>query len=258
MVGAVEALHPEIDQRVARYHAALRRLLHPPVDGRDVLVGNHPAHDLVHKLVARAPGPRGHPDPAVAVLSPPAGLLLVLALSLRLALDRLAIRHPRPGQLGVHPELALQPVEDGVEVALTHAVDERLPQLGAVLEVKGRVFLVELVEAGGKLVLFAPLLHQHRGCGHRVGQRDGGEAHRLVPLAEGIAGVRVTKLGHGSDVARRQPFHLDPVLALLDREVVELLRYFVLRIPHLVPVSQLARYTGERASRRPRGARSGS
>ena len=50
----------------------------------------------------------------------------------------------------------------------------------------------------------------------------------------------VLELGHRADVARGQPLDLDPLLALLDREVVQLLRHLVLGVPHLVAVPELA------------------
>src|ERR1041385_5295166 len=66
-----------------------------------------PPHDLAHDL-APPPGPgRRDPDPAVAVLAPPAALLLVLPLALGEALDGLPVRHLRAHQLGVDAVLPL-------------------------------------------------------------------------------------------------------------------------------------------------------
>src|SRR4030095_13118231 len=108
-----------------------------------------------------------NPPPAAAVSPPPAALFLVLALPVAFSLQRLAIRHPGTGELGVNPELPLQPAQENLEVTLSHPVNQGLPQLRAVLEVEGRIFLVELVESRGELVLFAP--HLHDDCGGRQG-----------------------------------------------------------------------------------------
>ncbi len=72
--------------------------------------------------------------------------------------------------------------------------------------------------------------------GSGIGRQPG----RGVAAAEGVAGVRVLELGHRADVARGQPLDLDPLLALLDRQVVELLRRLVLRVPDLLAVPDVA------------------
>ena len=62
----------------------------------------------------------------------------------------------------------------------------------------------------------------------------------MIALAEGVAGVGIAELGHRADVAGAQPLDLDPLLALLDREVVQLLGHLVLGVPDLVAVRELA------------------
>src|SRR4029077_7432341 len=99
----------------------------------------------------------GDADPAVAVLSPSAGLLLVLALALGLALERLPVGDPRLGDLGMHSEFARQPTDDECPVPSTQAPDQALLQLPAVFVLEGRIFLVELVEPVGELLLLSAL-----------------------------------------------------------------------------------------------------
>ena len=54
MVRAVGEDGPHVDERVAREHAALHRLLDAGVDRGDVLARDHAAGDLVDELVAAA------------------------------------------------------------------------------------------------------------------------------------------------------------------------------------------------------------
>ncbi len=61
----------------------------------------------------------------------------------------------------------------------------------------------------------------------------------MVALAEGVAGVGVAQLGDRSDIAGVQPLHLDPLLTLLDGEMVQLLRRLVLGVPDLGAVGEL-------------------
>ncbi len=72
------------------------------------------------------------------------------------------------------------------------------------------------------------------------GRGRGGRRTGSVALAEGVPGVGVAQLGHRADVAGIQPLDLDPLLALLDREVVQLLGRLVLRVPDLLAVPELA------------------
>ena len=105
---------------------------------------------------------------------PAAALLLVLALPLGHAAEGFPVSHLRPDQLGMHAVLARQPSQQNFQVPLAHPVNQGLAQLGVVLEVEGRVLLVQLVEARGELVFLAPLLDQHGGCGFPSGNSIGG------------------------------------------------------------------------------------
>ena len=117
---------------------------------------------------------------------------------------------------------------------LAHAVNQRLSELRVVLEVEGRVLLVELVEPGGELVLFTALVDEHRGRGDGVGIGDRRQPDRSITPAEGVVGVRVPQLRHRGDVSRLDALDLDPVPPLLEREVVELLGDLMFRVPHFV------------------------
>ena len=99
---------------------------------------------------------------------------------------------------------------------------------------------MQLVQPGGELVLLAALLDHHgrRGLGRGEGNRRQPD-RRLAP-AEGVTGMGILELGHGADVARAEPLDLDPLLSLLDREVVQLLGRLVLGVPDLIPVPELA------------------
>ena len=65
-------------------------------------------------------------------------------------------------------------------MALATPPDQGLPQLGIVFVVEGRVLFVELMQPGGELLLFAPLLDlngQHR---EGLRERDLGQHHRRL------------------------------------------------------------------------------
>jgi len=117
VVGAVDQLDLDVDDRVAGEHAAAHRFADALVDRLDVLLRDLPADDLVDELVALPRLLREQVDDGVAVLARAAGLAHELALHAlgRLA-DRLAVGDLRPADVRVDVELALQAVDDDLEV----------------------------------------------------------------------------------------------------------------------------------------------
>ena len=181
------------------------------------------AHDLVVEDEPGAPRQRRDADPAVAVLTAAAGLLLVLPLPFRPAPQRLAIGDLRLADQRVHAELPRQTSHHDLEVPLTQAADQRLSQLRVVLVVERRILLVQLVQPRGELVFLAALLHLHRDRDHGLRERDLGQ-HDLVRLGgKRVVGMGVAQLGHDADVPRVQLGDLGALLAHRHAQVVELL-----------------------------------
>jgi hypothetical protein len=175
------AIRKKIHHGISGNRPPLGRFLNALVHRRDELVGNHPADDAVHELVAGAPGQRRDSHVGVAVLPPASALLLVLALPFRHAPESLPVGHPGPGELGVHAVLAGQAAQQDLQMALAHPVNQGLAQLRVVLEVEGGVFLVELVQPGRQLVLFPALLDHHGRSGFALGEFQRGQPNRTVP-----------------------------------------------------------------------------
>src|SRR5438105_1519130 len=144
VVRPVDELDLDVDDRIAGEHAGLHRLLDARVDRPDVLLGDLAADDLVLELVAGARRLRGEVDDRVAVLARAARLPDELAPDLldRLA-DGLAVGDLRAADVRVDVELALQPVDDDLEVELAHALDDRLAGLLVGRDAEGRVLLGE-------------------------------------------------------------------------------------------------------------------
>ena len=93
MIRAVVKDDAEVDHGAARQVPPRGCVDDPFLDGRNEVLGNGPAEDVVHKLEARPARQGFQLDLAVAVLAVPAGLLLVLALRVGLAADRLPVGH---------------------------------------------------------------------------------------------------------------------------------------------------------------------
>ena len=110
---AVEDRDRHVDDGEAERPAVVHGLDHALLDRGDELAGDGAADDLVDELEALAPAPGRHPQEAHAELAAPARLLLVLALGLGGALDRLPVGHLHVVGVDADAELALQAVERG-------------------------------------------------------------------------------------------------------------------------------------------------
>ena len=191
VVRTVHELDPDVDDRIAAEDARLHGLLDPEVDRSDVLLGDLPADDLVDELVAGALLGRLEVDHRVAVLPAAAGLADELRADLldRLA-RRLAVRDLRPADVRVDVELALQTVDDDLEVELAHAGDQRLAGLLVGADAERRVLFGQALQALRELVLVRLRLRLDGDRDHRVGERHRLEHDRRRLRRQRVAGRR--------------------------------------------------------------------
>jgi hypothetical protein len=110
-------------------NAAGHRLADALLDGRNELLWDGSADDLVLEDEARTALARLEPDEHVAVLAAAAGLLGVLVLGVDLLRDALTVGDFGLADVRLDLELALQAVDDDFEVELAHAGDDRLRNL---------------------------------------------------------------------------------------------------------------------------------
>ena len=115
----------EVGQRIARDDALGGRLADALLDAREEVAGHRAADDLLGELDAAA-RVRLELDPDVAEHAVAAGLLLVAAVGLGLAPDRLAVRHARRLGHDRRAELALEPLDDDRGVGLAHRDEDLL------------------------------------------------------------------------------------------------------------------------------------
>ena len=229
-------LDADVDDGIPREHPGLHRLLDAEVDCRDVLLRDLAADDLVHELVAVARAHRLGVDDCVSVLAAAAGLADELALNLldRLA-HRLAVGDLRPAHVRVDAELALEAVDDDLEVQLAHAGDEGLAGLVVGAHAEGRVLLRQALQPHPELVLVGLRLRLDGDRDHRV--REG---HRLELDRRRVRRERV---------ARRRGLEADARRDLARADLLALLA--VVRV-HLEDAADPLRLAGVRVERRGR------
>src|SRR5258708_775634 len=201
VVRAVVELDLDVDDGVAREHAAVHRLADALLDGRNELLRDGAADDLVLEDEARPALARLEPDEHVAVLAAPAGLLGVLVLGVDLLRDALAIRDFGLADVRLDLELAPQAVDDDFEVELAHAGDDRLRGFFVGERAKRRIFVGELLQRDAELLDVDLGLRLDGDRDDRLGEDHLLEDDRLVLLVEGVAGARVAQADGRVDVA---------------------------------------------------------
>ena len=170
MVGAVVEPHADVLDRVAGDDALLHRLFHALLDRRDEPGRDHAALDRVDEL-EWAGGiiwlERLDLDVAVAELAAAAGLLLVAAVRLGRAADRLLVGHPRRLERHLGAEPLLEALDDHLDVDLREPGDDLLAGLRVAVQVDRRILLLQAPQRGEHLVLVALALGLDRERHHR-------------------------------------------------------------------------------------------
>ncbi len=163
-------------------------------------LGHGPADDALGELDAAVRvGLELQPDVPEHPVA--AGLLLVPAVDLGLAADRLLVRHLRRVGHDRRAELALEPLDDDRDVRLAHRAQDLLAERRP-FQADGRLLLEHPLERRTHLVEVALRL---RLDGHD--ERRGRELERRQrqgPLlrCQRVAGLGHRQLGHGADLAR--------------------------------------------------------
>ncbi len=152
MVRAVHERRHEVDDRVAGQHALGHCLAQALLDGGDVLLWHDATDDLVSELEAGAHLGGGELDDDVPVLAVAPGLPLELVVDAGRLADGLAIGHPRRGGFHGGPELALEPIDDDVDVRVTHGREDRLARAILAPNADRRLLFLEPMQGLSQLV----------------------------------------------------------------------------------------------------------
>ena len=173
----------------------------PSSTGLDELLGDRAAHDLVLEHVARARLAGMQVNLRVAVLPAAARLPHVPTLAIRRARERLFVRDLRLAHRRLDVELALQPVDDDLEVKLAHPADDRLAGLRIGVDAESGVLGHQLLQAGAELLLvgFRPWLNRKRD--DRIGEVHRLEDDRVLFVAERLSGRDAAEPDGRRDVA---------------------------------------------------------
>src|SRR6266852_585607 len=202
VVGAVDQRRLDVHHREARQHAAVERLDDAFLDRGVILLRDRAADDLVDELEALARLIRLDIDLGMAVLAATARLPDEAPDPVRLALDRLAVGNLRLADVGVDRKFAQHPVDDDLEVQLTHPRDDGLRRLLVGPDLEGWVFLGELGERLPHLLLVHLGARLDRHADDRVREDDRLQQDRVVLVGEGVPRGRLLQADGRGDIAR--------------------------------------------------------
>ncbi len=150
--------HAEVHHGKSGQISARRRVLDSLFDGRNIVLRNRAAENVVHKLKLPAARQRLHLDLAIAVLPVAAGLLLVPPLHIGLAANRLPVRHLRRFQNHFRVIALLQLRHHDFNVLLSGARNQKLLRLRIAEEAQHGIFFHELVQSRPQLVFIGARL----------------------------------------------------------------------------------------------------
>ncbi|CAI8399928.1 MAG: Uncharacterised protein [Cyanobium sp. ARS6] len=118
-----------VDHREPGNHAGLTGLLHAHFGGLDEFLGNDTANDFVDEFKTGFRFTRLHFDHNVAVLTLTTGLTRELAFASRCRTDGFAVGDLRRTDIGFNFEFAQHPVDQDLQMQLSHARDHGLASL---------------------------------------------------------------------------------------------------------------------------------
>src|SRR5215204_3233301 len=200
MKRAVVEAHLHVNHGVAGDVPPSHRLDYPLLHCGDELAWDGAADDAVLELETRAAGQRGELDPGVSELAPAAGLLLVAALSLGRARDRLHKRHLRWPRRDRDPVAMLYALQRELDVHLGKSRQDVLARRLGALQLERRILIDHAPYRVEDLLFLAACLGADSERRRRLGKLDRFERHRLLGLAKGVEGRRIAELGDSDDV----------------------------------------------------------
>ncbi len=166
----------------------------------------------------------------VPVLASAAGLFRVLHLAVGGAGERLLVGHLRTADARLDVELALQPVDDDLQVQLAHASDDDLARLLVGLHAERRILGHQLAQAHAELLLVCLGLRLDRQRDDRLGEVHGFEDDRLALVADRIAGGDGLQPHGGGNVARVDFLDLFPLVRVHLQQPAQPLRLLLGRV----------------------------
>ena len=213
MVGAICQGSLQTNNGIACQHAALYTFLQALFNRREILLGNGAAEDFFFKdnrccgIIA---GLKFHHN--VTKLTMTAGLLFITTANGCFCLDGFSVRDDGVCQINLNLIFCFQLLHHNIQLLFANAINQRLFGFGVYFHLNRGVFLTNLCQGCGKLILIALALRFDCHAKHGARQRNLGNDNICILQGKGILCGGVGKLCQCADITGVQLIHLNLLL----------------------------------------------
>src|SRR5690554_1943644 len=232
MVATIVDLHLDVDDGIAREHAARHRTFDTLADGGDVLARDDAADDRVLEDEAFAKLRGTNLKPAMTVLTAATGLTHIAAFGLHRGLEALAVGDLRRAHVALDLELALQAVDDDLEVELAHSGDDGLTGLFVGMRAEGGILCRKPREGLTELLLVGLRLRLDRDRDDGLGELHALKDDGILFVAEGITRGRRLEANSRGDISGVERLDLFAVIGVHEEEATDALLLALGRVEH--------------------------
>mmetsp|Transcript_1321 Transcript_1321/g.2759 ORF Transcript_1321/g.2759 Transcript_1321/m.2759 type:complete len:327 (+) Transcript_1321:2346-3326(+) len=188
VVRSIKERSTDVQHRESSQYSIREFTLQTLDDSRYVFLRNRSSLDFIHKLKVGLIGfirldQRLKLDTNSSELSTSARLLLMRIVNSRLPGNTLPVCDLRGTDVAFHLELSLHPVDNDFQVKLTHTLDNSLIRLLVTRESEGGIFLSELNERRGHLLLVSLGLGLHCNLNNWIWEVHTLEDNRVIRIA---------------------------------------------------------------------------
>ncbi len=211
------------------------------LDRRDELPRHRAADDLVLERKAGAGRVRLGNDLDARKLAVAAGLLLVHVVDRGGPGNLLAIGDLRRADIGVDLIGAPEDIDLDVEMQLAHALDDGLAGFLVGMDAERRILGDELGQRDAELLLVGLRLRLDSDLDHRIGEFHLFQDHRLLRIAQRVAGAHLLEARQRHDVAGEGFLDVFAVVGVHQQHAADALFAFLGRVHHAGAAFELAR-----------------
>ncbi|KFM83885.1 hypothetical protein DJ90_5581 [Paenibacillus macerans] len=191
VVGTVDDRRLHVHYREAGKNTVLHRFFDTLLCRTDIFSRYGAADDFAVELVACTWLQRFEFNPDVTVLTAAAGLTYEFAFNARWRSERFAVSNLRFTHVRLNFEFTAHPVDDDIEVKLTHTFKDRLAGFFIRISAKRRVFFRQLAKSNAQFILVGFCLRLNGDLDNRIRKVHRLKNNRALLITQCITRARI-------------------------------------------------------------------